>query len=62
MKPKTVILELSNPDLEQQLLEAESQLREAEARLIEARSASPGSRPHGNIGPAASVSYVKGDS
>ncbi len=38
VKPETVILELSNPDLEQQLLEAESQLREAEARLIEARS------------------------
>ena len=38
VKPDTVILELSNPDLDQQLLEAESQLREAEARLIEARS------------------------
>jgi HlyD family secretion protein len=38
VKPDTVILELSNPDLEQQLLEAESQLREAEARLVEARS------------------------
>jgi HlyD family secretion protein len=38
VKPETVILELSNPDLEQQLLEAESQLREAEARLVEARS------------------------
>ena len=36
--PDTVILELSNPDLEQQVLDAESQLREAEARLIEARS------------------------
>jgi len=38
VKPDTVILELSNPDLDQQLLEAESQLREAEARLVEARS------------------------
>jgi HlyD family secretion protein len=38
VKPDTVILELSNPDLEQQVLDAESQLREAEARLIEARS------------------------
>ena len=38
VKPDTVILELSNPDLDQQLLESESQLREAEARLIEARS------------------------
>lgn len=36
--PNTVIIELSNPDLEQQVLDAESQLREAEARLIEARS------------------------
>ena len=38
VKPDTVILEMSNPDLEQQMLDAESQLREAEARLIEARS------------------------
>jgi HlyD family secretion protein len=38
VKPDTIILELSNPDLEQALLEAESQLREAEARLIEASS------------------------
>ena len=38
VKPDTVILELSNPDLEMQVLDAESQLREAEARLVEARS------------------------
>ena len=38
VKPDTVILELSNPDVELQVLDAESQLREAEARLIEARS------------------------
>src|SRR5262245_55101316 len=30
VKPETVILEMSNPDLEQQVLEAESQLCEAE--------------------------------
>ncbi|MEO8360101.1 MAG: HlyD family efflux transporter periplasmic adaptor subunit [Vicinamibacteria bacterium] len=38
VKPDTIILEMSNTDLESQVLDAESQLREAEARLIEARS------------------------
>ncbi|MEO5763355.1 MAG: HlyD family efflux transporter periplasmic adaptor subunit [Vicinamibacteria bacterium] len=38
VKPDTIILEMSNTDLETQVLDAESQLREAEARLIEARS------------------------
>ena len=38
VNPGTIILEMSNPDLEVQVLDAESQLREAEARLIEARS------------------------
>ena len=42
--PDTVILELSNPDLEMQVLDAESQLREAEARLVEARSRIEASR------------------
>lgn len=36
VEPNTVILELSNPDLELTALEAESQLRAAEARLAEA--------------------------
>jgi HlyD family secretion protein len=37
VKPDSVILELSNPDVELAALEAESQLRAAEAQLIELR-------------------------
>ena len=37
VQPDSVILELSNPALEQQALEAESQLREAEAAYIETK-------------------------
>ena len=44
VKPDTIILELSNPDLEMQVLDAESQLREAEARLVESRSRIEGAR------------------
>lgn len=36
--PDTLILVMSNPDLEAQVQDAESQLREAEARLVEARA------------------------
>ena len=36
--PETLILVMSNPDLEAQVQDAESQLREAEARLVEARA------------------------
>jgi len=38
VNPDTLILVMSNPDLEAQVQDAESQLREAEARLIEARA------------------------
>lgn len=38
VEPDTLILVMSNPDLEAQVQDAESQLREAEARLIEARA------------------------
>jgi len=38
VEPDTVILVMSNPDLELQVQDAESQLREAEARLVEARA------------------------
>lgn len=38
VKAETVVLELSNPDLELTALEAESQLKAAEARLAEARA------------------------
>ena len=37
VRPDTVILELSNPAVEQQALEAESQLREAEATYVETK-------------------------
>ena len=37
VKPETVILELSNPDVELAALEAESQLRAAEAQSVESR-------------------------
>ncbi len=38
VNPDTLILVMSNPDLEAQVQDAESQLREAEARLVEARA------------------------
>lgn len=37
VRPDSVILELSNPETEQQALEAESQLREAEAQYVETK-------------------------
>ena len=57
VRPDSVIVEMSNPDLEQQVLEAESQLREAEARLIEAQANIERSR----LDQQANVSRVKSD-
>jgi HlyD family secretion protein len=38
VKPDTVVIELTNPELEQQALEADSQLREAEASFVETKA------------------------